>query len=335
MLENIPVPYARNIKVTGWGFFEEMSQAIDETKKSAVIFLSPLSENDMMASLETTEIREKILNIAKQLIEKGYSVSIKPHPLESKDYLEKQLQASNMGKVKIIDCLSAGEVISQHEIIVNRGNSQTCLESLHQGKKLLIYPLGIKTIFDSSSNVLSGPNDLDEKLDFLNSDQYPSQMQEIITNHIPYDRETSLQNISNFIETADQLQVRKPNKALHLSLLNFILGEKEKARELTAFLSKAEANTICKFYRRPYIPRRFLKTLSMFEKDYLGSFYVTIIYICYIAKLQKRVNYLMNISLFRRCFVCDQKWIKLPDKDFIPYFWTQTRESFAQIYGQS
>ena len=96
-----------------------------------------------------------MLDLAQQFAELGYSVSVKPHPMEPKEILKRQLQSLELKRIKIIEDSNVAELTSQHEIIINPGNSQVCLEGVYQDKKVLIYPLGVKAIFEDFSNVRS------------------------------------------------------------------------------------------------------------------------------------------------------------------------------------
>lgn len=242
--------------------------------------------------------------------------------MEPKYILEKQLQSLDIKKARILDDLNVTELLNQHEIIVNRGNSQVCLEAVYMKKKLLIYPMGIKTIFDDCSNILLHQSELNEKLSLLNTEHYLDQMQKIKSDHIPYTGKTALKNIAGFIMNSRQLHIRDEKKALHLSLLYYICRKTDRAIALTRYFSKAEADSICQFYQKPYSPKRFVEVMLMFKTDLLIKFYLTKIYIDHLARTR----------CFRRFFICDLKWIDLPDKEFVPYFWADTHKNFAKSY---
>ena len=322
-LQSIPVPYWNNIVVTGWGFFQKPDHQRQELAKSALLFLSPLRAIDVV-SLETEEVRLKLLTLAQQFTELGYSVSVKPHPMEPREILQMQLESLELKHIKIMEDSNVAELISQHEVIINRGNSQVCLEAVYQDKKVLIYPLGVKTIFDDCSNVLFDKAHLEEKLQFLSTEHYLNQIAKIKTAHIPYAGEAALQNIVDFISSACQLRISDEKKALQLSLLYFICGRKEKGRQLVTFFPKAQSDTISKFYKMPYSSKRFVRASRIFQNDVLERLYLTKIYIDNVARLRG----------LRHFFVSDRKWMEFPHKEFIPHFWDDSRASFGKVYKQ-
>ena len=82
-----------------------------------------------------------MLDLAQQFAELGYSVSVKPHPMEPKEILKRQLQSLELKRIKIIE----------------------------------------------DSNVLS-----EEKLQFLSTKHYLTQMAKIKTARIPHTGEAAL-----------------------------------------------------------------------------------------------------------------------------------------------
>lgn len=321
-LENIPVPYAGNIKVTGWGFFDWPSDVSCNNTKKALLFLSPLHDMDVV-SLETEDARRGLLEVGRSLVQRGFRVDVKPHPMEPRQHLEKFLRVMGLDEMEIVSSGNIGELLQRYDLVVNRGNSQVCIEAIHFGKKILICPLGIKTIFDGCCNVLEDLSRLDCVLQNIDSKVYVEEVEELKKRHLPCEGDKAIEKVVEFIQNSEDRMLPGGRKALHLSLLYFLLGDKGKSLELCEYLEPAGLNTVRRFLNRPWSRRWFVKAAKLLGDDTLAKSYLSKIYLDQVSRL----------PLPKRLFLCDRDFIELPDPEFVPYFWGDIQQRFAHLYS--
>lgn len=321
-LEKIPVPYTGNIEVTGWGFFDRISQDPCQRPKKALLFLSPLQKMDVV-SQETEDIRKDLLEVGRHLVQRGFHVDVKPHPIEPRQHLEKALRAVGLEEMKIVSNANIGELLQGYDLLVNRGNSQICIEAIHFRKKLLICPLGVKTIFDGCCNVLADLSRLDDVLQNIDSKVYVAEVEELKKRYLPYEGEKSIEKVVEFIRASEDHMLPAGQKALHLSLLYFLLGDKGKSLEICEYLEPHGRDALGRFLKRPWAPRRFVKAVKLLGTDTLAQAYLSKIYLDQVSRL----------PLPKGLFLCDRDFIELPDQGFVPYFWGDIHQRFARLYS--
>lgn len=320
-LFNIPVPYRANIEVTGWGFFDRIPEIPCHSAKKALLFLSPLQKMDIV-SIETEGIRRNLLEIGRNLLQRGFHVDVKPHPMEPLQHLENFLKAMGLEEMKVVPSGDIGELLQGYDLVVNRGNSQVCIESIYFRKKILVCPLGIKTIFDGGCNVLADLPLLDSVLKNIDSNTYVEEVEELKKRHFPCEGEKAIENVVEFIKNSKAHMLPAGLKALHLSLLYFLQGDERKALEICEYLVPSDRDVVRCYLKRPWSPGRFVKAVILMGVDTLAKAYLSKIYLDQVSRL----------PFPKRPFLCERDYIELPDPEFVPYFWGDINQRFARLY---
>ena len=324
LFRRVPVPFADQISVTGWGFFEVPEDRHNEKPRSAVLFLSPLSEVDIV-STETRSIREQLLLLTEQLQKKGYTITIKPHPMEPPHLLLDHLKALHLENMSIVRDGNVSDILMQHELVINRGNSQTCIEALHLGKKLLIVPAGQPTLFDNYCNVVSGTDNLDKTLDLLESETYKKEMEIVQRSLIPFSNDTALQNIAGFILKARYRQEYNTTKAVHMHLLSRICGQ---PREALACLDSLDSDNTLRQALESFMNSRinlaqsYKHAYKLLKGDPLAQSYLSKLYI----------DRILASGFLRYLRLIDPSWIRFPRDEFVPYFWGKSFAAYEHLY---
>jgi len=262
-----------NVQVVGWPFFnsDAIKQNPDNTqtpyltaqyhlpkeKKLALLILGSLKEHDI-TSLETQEVRHHILETTAQGLSQDFQLLIKPHPIETAAGIEaiKNLvpQAIIINPKEPIEPL-----ITQADLIINRGNSQVALLALLQNKPLIVIPAGLKTIFHASlpGIIANDGHQFQKALEIFFADthttdthstdsnhtaadstnanvttNYQSSYQSLLEIHFPISQEMAIEKLKDLITTTiKKKNTKAKNKHLYIAVISAFLGIDETAEQ--------------------------------------------------------------------------------------------------------
>jgi len=236
---------SKSITVTGWPFFNKAAAVkkdrdldlraqykIPQDWKICLLILGSLKEYDMV-SLETRRIRQEILEIISMGLADYYRLFIKPHPIESEETI-KEIQAKLPTAILVNPKFPIETLLSQADVIVNRGNSQVALLALTLNKPLIILPVKLKTIFHNLMDSIIADNaqqfrrvlgeySWGKTLDYKKALAY----------HFPLTQEEAVRKVQNLFTQA--LEKRIPDivtKKICIAVLYAFLRDIPKAREI-------------------------------------------------------------------------------------------------------
>lgn len=322
MLSAANVPYKSNITVTGWGFFEGEGDAAARGDRSAVIFLSPPVELDMV-SAETPDVRDGLLEIAAGLVGLGYRVDVRPHPMEPPDAIRVRLDKMGLGGVGVATVGDMRSLLCSYGLAVNRGNSQVCIEAMYMGRKILVAPFGIDTIFGDCGNVVTGRDDIARALAYMEGAEYAARMDELRKRHIPFTVSESLERVAAFIENSGGVMLDRDVKAAHLALLYMVNGFADRANSVLSIVNGDKAAAVSRFIGDPLSCGNLMAAVAAMDGDALAEGYIAMVYL---AALSRR-------GYLRRLLKCDRRWLSLPEPGVVPHFWSDARKQLEKLYA--
>lgn len=297
---------ARSITVTGWPFFNKESvegaqreirmrkQYEMATKtKTCLLILGSLKEYDMV-SLETRYIRNEILRVVSEGLagtRKVVDLKIKPHPIETEEGIE-EIKRLVPGAV-VVDPRSPIEpLLTEADVVVNRGNSQVTLLALMQYKPVIIVPGGLQTVFHGvlDSVITDSPQQFTNILDEYFKDRLDREAYQTLLNlHFPIENEQALRKVKRLFYSAlegrgGRGRGENPNKA-YISILYAYLGNAARAREIALTLEDGQLSSLLvKLFNRSIEPEDFERLQVEFPGKmvqwHLQALYIRSISVC-------------------------------------------------------
>jgi hypothetical protein len=277
---------SRSITVTGWPFFNKESVAGAEREirmrkqyematktKTCLLILGSLKENDMV-SLETRAVRNEILRVVSEGLtgtRKVVNLKIKPHPIETPEGIE-EIKRQAPGADVLDPKTPIEPLLTEADIVVNRGNSQVTLLALMQFKPVIIVPGGLKTVFHGimDSVITDSPNQFTNILDEYFKDRLDREAyRRMLTLHFPIENEQALRKVKRLFYNAlegrgRQYRGENPNIA-YISILYAFLGNNARAKEIALTLADQQVSQrLIKLYNRSIQPEDFDALLEKF-----------------------------------------------------------------------
>ena len=157
---------------TGWPFLTAPKNSTENVRsllgipmnrKVAVLVLSCSRELDG-GSLETPEVRRRMMIAVAQGIDDSYCVVVKGHPNEPRSSVQKYVDELLPCAIVTDQDLPITDLLGASDLLISRGNSQVVVEALLADVPVCILPFGIRTVFDGTDAVCESGAELREKL---------------------------------------------------------------------------------------------------------------------------------------------------------------------------
>ncbi len=233
------------ITVTGWPFFNEevvvdsaiglnirKEYQIPAEKKCALLVLGSLKEFDIV-SLETRQVRHKILEIVAAGLPAHYQLVIKPHPIESAS-AQKEIQAQVPNAILLDPKLPIEPLLTQSDLVVNRGNSQVTLLAMLQNIPLILVPVELRTLFHGVADSLlcDSLEQFQQCVNAYDAGNVPD-YSPLIRLHFPLNQEEALGQVAGLFEESLTKGADREKPRFHfISILFAFLGNMEKANQV-------------------------------------------------------------------------------------------------------
>jgi len=267
-----------SVMVTGWPFFDyktvlqnhryfnmRAKYNLPGQVKCCLLVLGSLKERDMV-SLETRKVRQEILRIVSAGLPDAYRLLIKPHPIETGAGLaEIQKQAP---AAIILDPKYPIEILlSQSDLVVNRGNSQVTLLAMILKKPVIAVPAGLKTIFHGTADFLvsNSPDEFRRILEEYSRGE-EKDYSKILNTHFPFTQKQTLEKVNHLFSAAlNKRPIDGMDKKIHISVLFAFLGDMGRAREIVLEFSQHEKVVLLKkLFHHVIAPGEFKILLDYF-----------------------------------------------------------------------
>jgi hypothetical protein len=266
------------VMVTGWPFFDyetalknhryfdmRIKYDLPAQVKCCLLVLGSLKESDMV-SLETRKVRQEILQIVSGGLPDTYRLLIKPHPIETETGLA-EIQRQVPDAIVLDPKYPIEILLSQSDLVVNRGNSQVTLLAMILEKPVIVVPAGLKTIFHGTADFLisNSPTEFRRILGEYSRGEEKG-YSKILSTHFPFTQKQTMEKVNHLFSTA--LKKRPTNnmdKKIYISVLFAFLGDMGRAKEIVLEFSQHEKVVLLKkLYHHVISPGEFRILLDYF-----------------------------------------------------------------------
>jgi len=266
------------VMVTGWPFFDyetalqnhgnfdmRTKYNLPAEVKCCLLVLGSLKELDMV-SLETRKVRQEILRIVSGGLLDTYRLLIKPHPIETETGLA-EIQKQVPDAIVLDPKIPIEILLSQSDLVVNRGNSQVTLLAMILEKPIIVVPVGLKTIFHGTADLLisNSPAEFRRILeDYARGEK--KDYSKILSIHFPFTQEQALEKVNHLFAAAlEKERTGSMDKKNCISVLFAFLGDMERAKEIVVeFPQHEQALLLKKLYHHDIAPGEFKILLDYF-----------------------------------------------------------------------
>lgn len=253
------------VMVTGWPFFNKEAALApkrmgeddskkqfqipgESEKKYCLLVLGSLKEQDVV-SLETWEVRRKILETVSAGLPEDYRLLIKPHPIETESGLE-EIRKLVPDAVLLDPKYPIEPLLARADVVVNRGNSQVTLLAMLQNKPVIVIPAGLKTVFHGTMDTII----TNSALEFNRIMEHYSRGQkqdyrEILNIHFPLTQQEALKKVNELFTAALNKKATEhvnETKRIYISILYAFLGDTERAKQIASELPEGEILSLLK-----------------------------------------------------------------------------------------
>jgi hypothetical protein len=246
----IGVPGHR-VTTTGWAFSREYHglenrHTRDAAEKNALLsrgdgrwratlFLSTLSMCGDNSSLESLPVRQELLRIARHGLGDGVELCIKMHPTD-RSRASRRIIEETVPDAKILPHeWTAAMALSNTDICLSRGNSQTLLEALELGIPTFVIPCGLKTAFDDMvpAAVIRTSGQLTAALDSLRQGRVP-QYDAVLRACLPWTPNEARSQMAGVLQEIFGGEHKPPedDQVFDLALFRGLLGNRRRAIEI-------------------------------------------------------------------------------------------------------
>jgi hypothetical protein len=225
---------AKNVHSIGWPFDSRLIKnkpikdrhellhrlSIEEGRPVATLTLLMSSHFDSI-SIETDEIRRKLLSIVSEGLPSNYQLLVKGHPAEDhkgiREFIKKYAP-----RARLVDrYVDIQDVLSITDVLFNQGHSQVVVEALLRKLPVIIVPVDINTIFDGMPKdlIIHKPHDIPRALSVLDNDPMAAYASFIQT-HLSIPPKKALEFTVRLItDIANMRSVREPVEKLRELML--------------------------------------------------------------------------------------------------------------------
>lgn len=266
------------VMVTGWPFFDyetalknlrhfdvRTKYNLPAEVKCCLLVLGSLKERDMV-SLETWKVRQEILRIVSGGLPDTYQLLIKPHPIETETGLA-EIQKQVPDAIVLDPKIPIEILLSQSDLVVNRGNSQVALLAMILEKPVIVAPAGLKTIFHGTADFLisNSPAEFRRILeDYAGGEK--KDYSKVLSTHFPFTQEQALEKVNHLFAAAlEKGQTGSMDKKICISVLFAFLGDIGRAAEILVECPQHEQVILLKkLYHHEIAPEEFKILLDYF-----------------------------------------------------------------------
>ena len=119
-------------------------------EKVLVYASSPL-QRQVQHSFDTLTTRRQILKSLKTACDDKWRILVKLHPAEDPAEAEKEIHSTLPGAIVPDHKYNILDILAGCDVLLNRGNSQVVIQALQMKRPVIIYPLGLNTIFPDTN----------------------------------------------------------------------------------------------------------------------------------------------------------------------------------------
>ncbi|MCM8537795.1 MAG: hypothetical protein NE334_17770 [Lentisphaeraceae bacterium] len=211
---------------------------LNSNKTKKILYATSPLQSQIKHSFEKWQHRKKVLDNLKN-ISKDHQIIIKLHPRENIEVeAEKILDIIPSAKVLGGDH-SIHELLKSADLIINRGNSQICLEAIWLQKPLLIFPQNLRTIFDNESAIAVAKNnqEFQKLITQLISTKSHQQISEAFMQKHYFSSKNFFENLANTIEEVKAIPLNSDDYFLWAVIF---LERQELSQAQDAFLKSSK-----------------------------------------------------------------------------------------------
>ncbi len=203
-----------NIRVTGWPFHSgrhpeagrkpgpELRDRFGIPAEGQVVtlFLSALKHRKDASTLETPEVRRRLLETVRDGIPDNSHLLVKLHPIDDLDTGRRDVESVYPAARTIAGNVPVENLLDVTDICLNRGNSQVIIQALLKGIPTFVIPCGIRTVFHDFPGlpVVHDPEDLKKAVQSAAIGLVPD-YSELLKTHMPFLTEGALERTAAVI----------------------------------------------------------------------------------------------------------------------------------------